>query len=338
MTYSERLAKQASSKLLQISESEPSHSSNSEPITKADFKSISKSLNRKPKKKVEPKLTKEQKDVLRKVSKGLNLIEEKKAFIDRVRDGGIEVEEPDFRKIEKKLNKIKKKAEKGKRLSEDDLAYVKDFSKKNVYDSMIRYTYNVNTTDEDGRTSYDEIRLSDAQLKRLRAKQAKNPRSLSDIEVGALSKITKYQMNVAPDTSDEEVKVSSNTTLKVFSNEDDKQKFIDSFKVTRDTAIGGNSQLINDLWYSMDADGWYGKYWCEYIQRAMQIPEIWLALESAYRKNEDHMQTKLQTAMDNAWYDNFTDFKNSVVAIIDKLKELGYDISEIEETMDEEWL
>lgn len=278
--------------------------------------------------------------ILRSIEKAEDLIQQKKEETDRVREGGISVETPDFEDIKSRLEKIKNKVETGKKIDYDTYRYLQDFGKKNVYDSMIRYNYTRYTSDEDGKTMSERIELTEEDIKKIKRKHAKQPSSLSDLELSILVKISKNKQNdVAPDTNDDEVQISKKNTLKVFSNEEDKQAFIDSFKVTRDTSIGGNSMLINQLWYAMDTDGWYGRYWCEFIQRAMaSSPEVWIRLEQAYRSNKNDIKTKLEASMDAAWYFNFSQFKDSIIDLINEMDQLGEKVDEIKKTLDEEYM
>lgn len=100
-----------------------------------------------------------------------------------------------------------------------------------------------------------------------------------------------------------------------------KQAILKNKKVSRDTGFGGNSQLINDLWYSAGANP-YGKEMVERVMSLMQNPAYFNAIESMYLTTEEGKDIKrqLDQAVGADWYEEFKTAMQAIIQLITMIK------------------
>lgn len=100
-----------------------------------------------------------------------------------------------------------------------------------------------------------------------------------------------------------------------------KQAILKNKKVSRDTGFGGNSQLINDLWYSAGANP-YGKEMVERVMSLMQNPTYFNAIETMYLTTEEGKDIKrqLDQAVGKDWYEEFKTAMQAIIQLITMIK------------------
>ena len=100
-----------------------------------------------------------------------------------------------------------------------------------------------------------------------------------------------------------------------------KQAILKNKKVSRDTGFGGNSQLINDLWYSARANP-YGREMVERVMSLMQNPTYFNAIETMYLTTEEGKDIKrqLDQAVGKDWYEEFKTAMQAIIQLITMIK------------------
>lgn len=103
----------------------------------------------------------------------------------------------------------------------------------------------------------------------------------------------------------------------------------------RDVSFGGSSTLINDLAYSAGAEG-VGRDFVETIQKAMEDPQLYEAIENWYRTSDqaDNIKKALDQATGSNWYENFCEARAAIVAAINTIRQNIRLPKEVEEQLD----
>lgn len=293
-------------------------------------KKISKAVQQKAKQKErdKKKKAKQQEKLLQKQQELLNKV---KANLKTATDRMMDAEMHDipaysyFNPIQSKenLEKMQNMINSGKLLSKKNLEYLKQASNKTYYDQMIKYEL-----EEDKFVSQKEIN-------RIRNKQTKRP--LTETEENLLNKwasATERSTNVNKIDKVKPEHFSPDSGQKPEESEDEyierRKREVRRIKVDREITVGGNSKLINDLWYTSEC-GEVGRRVFTLVQNAMRDPVAWNDIEAWYRRNYK-AQDALQ-ARGNDWYESVV--HGFLTMFIDFLNELAEKINIDDEIMEE---
>lgn len=147
-----------------------------------------------------------------------------------------------------------------------------------------------------------------SEISKIKRKYNKKPESVSDEDFNRLSNFGQILNSVY------QAYAKTNTDQL-------KQAILKNKKVSRDTGFGGNSQLINDLWYSAGANP-YGREMVERVVSLMQNPTYFNAIETMYLTTEEGKDIKrqLDQAVGKDWYEEFKTAMQAIIQLITMIK------------------
>lgn len=339
MTYSERLAKQAASKILKTSNPDDSYHSSQGKVTSKDLRTLKRGIN-----KLQRAKAREKKKNLKRnanmITRALNNVNEAIDKVRRAENNGIDVyTSVNLNWLQDQVLKLYDyylKDNPGKKMKPKDETRLKEIKKKTYFDDLIFYT--IRQADmSDEKSKITAVTKSERQMKKLRKEQAVNPDKLSDPEKELLSKWYDASANgttIGDISTPEDTQIIFDDTEE---GQEAKERFVERFKVTREVSFGGNSQLINALAYTYGAKP-SGQKFVEWVQGIMKDPQIWTLLEGAYRSNLNGLQDTIAGAVANEWYGRFKNMKSIIETLVATFKEVQPQAltDEAKELIDEE--
>lgn len=328
MTYSERLAKQAASKILKpvITDDDISSSSN---ITSKDLRTLKRGYNKyqRAKARERKKIHKHNATLITRALDNVNRMIDKTR---RAQSSGMEVYTPvslkDTQKWILEQYDYYLVDHPGKKIKSSIEGRLKDLKKKTHFDNLVFYTIEIDEI-KDGKMEIVAIKTySEGQLKKMRTTQARNPKSTSSVDDRALG----MWLNITDDNDfKKEFEEDDEIVIEGIDNDEKVEKFKSKFNVSRDVSIGGSSQLINALGYTYGCDP-AGTMFVKALQSLMNNPTVWAKLELAYRGNKYDLQDLINDAVKKDWYNNFVTFRDIITDLIAYMEELDMDFSELE--------
>lgn len=195
----------------------------------------------------------------------------------------------------------------GEKISERKIELIEMYGKKEFYAPFTHYYFDVKDSERstDKREVTKEVHYTQKDINKLRTKQVKDADKLTEEQITVLSKWASS------------TEVVSDINTPELDTPEQEAKFIKRFKVNRDVAFGGSSQLLNKLAYTYKAYP-SGRAFVSWLQDIMKDPNIFVQVEKFYRSNWQ-LQNDIDGAIKQEWYKNFKSFSQTIVEFIDSL-------------------
>lgn len=208
------------------------------------------------------------------------------------------------------LNSAEDYVKSGKRFTKKTgkmMEAVKDRTHDDYYTDLMSFTESV--PKQVGPVSITEDRETKvSEISKLKRKFNKNPKTATQEEFDRLSNFGQTMNPVYQSFAKSNTDQLKNAILK-------------NKKVSRDNGFGGNSQLVNDLWYSAGANP-IGREMVERVMSLMQNPEYFNAIETLYLTTAEGKDIKrqLDQAVGSDWYDEFKTAMQAIIQLINMIK------------------
>lgn len=225
---------------------------------------------------------------------------------NQLRKSGVLVEGVDYQKVKETLSKYRSYVEKPNytyKQADRYLERLKDITNRNLLENTIQVKI-IETKDLGaGISAPEEKAVTLRKFNKMRKLHSKDPSKVSAQNYDMLSQIANA--------------LNPYLNAKAMTTDELKKQAVNRGKVRFDFGIGGDSTLINDLAYSLDANP-YGRETVEKIMRLMD-GDVGRRVEYLYRTTDlgKEIKRELDGAVGAGWYENFKAVAPTIMKLID---------------------